>query len=83
MLPIYAKIKKSPTFLCKALNIRWEQTDSNRRPSACKADALNQLSYAPICIFAGAKIIMGFDSAKIFFHYVLAEYNFFYNIRNI
>ena len=22
-------------------------TDSNRRPSACKADALNQLSYAP------------------------------------
>lgn len=27
--------------------ISWEQTDSNRRPSACKADALNQLSYAP------------------------------------
>ena len=25
----------------------WEQTDSNRRPSACKADALNRLSYAP------------------------------------
>ena len=25
----------------------WAQTDSNRRPSACKADALNQLSYAP------------------------------------
>ena len=22
----------------------WELTDSNRRPSACKADALNQLS---------------------------------------
>ena len=25
----------------------WEQRDSNPRPSACKADALNQLSYAP------------------------------------
>lgn len=30
----------------------WEQRESNPRPSACKADALNQLSYAPklICI---------------------------------
>jgi hypothetical protein len=26
----------------------WEHTGSNRGPSACKADALNQLSYAPI-----------------------------------
>ncbi len=26
----------------------WEHTDSNRGPSACKADALNQLSYAPL-----------------------------------
>ena len=26
----------------------WEQRDSNPRPSACKADALNQLSYAPL-----------------------------------
>src|SRR5690606_32773444 len=26
----------------------WEQPDSNQRPSACKADALNQLSYAPL-----------------------------------
>ena len=25
----------------------WELRDSNPRPSACKADALNQLSYAP------------------------------------
>ena len=25
----------------------WAQKDSNLRPSACKADALNQLSYAP------------------------------------
>ncbi len=27
--------------------IKWEHTGSNRGPSACKADALNQLSYAP------------------------------------
>ncbi len=27
--------------------ILWEHTGSNRGPSACKADALNQLSYAP------------------------------------
>ena len=31
---------KKPRF-CEAL---WELTGSNRRPSACKADALNQLS---------------------------------------
>ena len=24
--------------------LKWALTDSNRRPSACKADALNQLS---------------------------------------
>ena len=27
-----------------ALKKKWALTDSNRRPSACKADALNQLS---------------------------------------
>ena len=27
--------------------LQWEQRESNPRPSACKADALNQLSYAP------------------------------------
>ena len=39
-LLIYVKQKKSTnkwTFV-------WALTDSNRRPSACKADALNQLS---------------------------------------
>ena len=29
------------------LFLLWEQRESNPRPSACKADALNQLSYAP------------------------------------
>ena len=32
----------------KPFLIGWEHTGSNRGPSACKADALNQLSYAPI-----------------------------------
>ena len=29
---------------CKGFREEWELTGSNRRPSACKADALNQLS---------------------------------------
>ncbi len=29
---------------CKSSILKWALTDSNRRPSACKADALNQLS---------------------------------------
>ena len=33
--------KSSPT---DCFFVKWELTDSNRRPSACKADALNQLS---------------------------------------
>ena len=37
-------IRKSPLKFEKAW---WEQRESNPRPSACKADALNQLSYAP------------------------------------
>ena len=37
---------KKDVFL-KTSSKLWAQTDSNRRPSACKADALNQLSYAP------------------------------------
>ena len=28
----------------RILEFSWALTDSNRRPSACKADALNQLS---------------------------------------
>ena len=41
----------------------WEQRESNPRPSACKADALNQLSYAPFK-FGIAKIRRFFDSAN-------------------
>ena len=40
----FKSIKKRPlNILLKDLS-SWALTDSNRRPSACKADALNQLS---------------------------------------
>ena len=32
---------------------KWEHMDSNQGPSACKADALNQLSYAPNILMNG------------------------------
>ncbi len=41
------KIKRVPVFAETLSCIVWEHTGSNRGPSACKADALNQLSYAP------------------------------------
>jgi hypothetical protein len=31
-------------FIKQEVKMEWALTDSNRRPSACKADALNQLS---------------------------------------
>ena len=42
------KIKKASTVSVNAF-LLWDQRDSNPRPSACKADALNQLSYDPFC----------------------------------
>ena len=46
----------------------WEHTGSNRGPSACKADALNQLSYAPfICPDA-------IGSANIHEHLILPKF---------
>jgi hypothetical protein len=53
-------------YAAEPLFILWEQTDSNRRPSACKADALNQLSYAPLCKPA-RKVLFGDckDTAKL------------------
>ena len=44
--PCQAKMKKAPQ-KTEVLFLEWEQRESNPRPSACKADALNQLSYAP------------------------------------
>jgi hypothetical protein len=45
----------------------WEHTGSNRGPSACKADALNQLSYAPILkdLCFPASVLLRFGSANI------------------
>ena len=43
----------------------WEQRESNPRPSACKADALNQLSYAPE---TGLQIYGHFSNPQILFH---------------
>ncbi len=47
---IYKLLKiKRVSAVAETLEITlWEHTGSNRGPSACKADALNQLSYAPI-----------------------------------
>ncbi len=38
------KNEKGPNRLEPLTDLKWELTGSNRRPSACKADALNQLS---------------------------------------
>ena len=38
------KQKKDLHFIVSLFKKMWALTDSNRRPSACKADALNQLS---------------------------------------
>ena len=43
----WQKNKKGSSFTETLVVIEWEHTGSNRGPSACKADALNQLSYAP------------------------------------
>ena len=41
----------------------WEQRESNPRPSACKADALNQLSYAPFSfLFVGYCVVFPLQS---------------------
>ena len=42
-----AENKKGLQLLETLGGLVWEHTGSNRGPSACKADALNQLSYAP------------------------------------
>ena len=51
----------------------WKLTDSNRGPSACKADALNQLSYASICLRASFKLVD--KSSRLF-----SNYQFFHSL---
>ena len=43
----------------------WEHRDSNPGPSACKADALNQLSYTPKFLLTSATRCFPIASAKI------------------
>ena len=59
----YSKILKAA--LGAAFSYLWEHTGSNRGPSACKADALNQLSYAPL--FWDGKDMCRCQTAKLFF----------------
>ena len=47
----------------------WEQRESNPRPSACKADALNQLSYAPFLNW-DCKDSIFFTNATIFENFI-------------
>ena len=45
MQTIFTTDIKQKTHYPKIMSLsKWALTDSNRRPSACKADALNQLS---------------------------------------
>ena len=57
-MQIVCKSKRTPNADgLKSFTSLWEHTGSNRGPSACKADALNQLSYAPL--FLGVQIYAG------------------------
>ena len=49
VLLYFYKILKPVNLIINRLifSLSWEQRDSNPRPPACKAGALNQLSYAP------------------------------------
>ena len=53
----------------------WEQRESNPRPSACKADALNQLSYAPETglqiygLFSYLQILFNKNAEKMYISY--------------
>ena len=51
---------------------QWEQRESNPRPSACKADALNQLSYAPE---TGLQIYEQFLYMQVYFQKKLQSYD--------
>ena len=44
MINKFKSIKKRSLNIVERPSPLWALTDSNRRPSACKADALNQLS---------------------------------------
>ena len=51
--------QKKQLHFCNCFFAVWEQRESNPRPSACKADALNQLSYAPFFRFCVRLRVVG------------------------
>ncbi len=51
----------------------WEHTGSNRGPSRCKRDALNQLSYAPIRVWECKNKVCGLTAKK---KYAFSDYSF-------
>ena len=48
--PFEEKLINEKSLSSELERLLWEQRESNPRPSACKADALNQLSYAPFLL---------------------------------
>ena len=54
-------MKKAARCYPNCFFILWEHTGSNRGPSACKADALNQLSYAPyyLTTLSATRFVLG------------------------
>jgi hypothetical protein len=51
----FVKLKKGYKQLSFVTLLVWRHLDSNQGPSACKADALNQLSYASIVLLTGGQ----------------------------
>ena len=56
----------------------WEQRESNPRPSACKADALNQLSYAPFFSFLFQSTLLSFHSFSLYLTKINFEMSLIY-----
>ena len=61
-----SEVRNGKSLAVKLRGFWWEQRESNPRPSACKADALNQLSYAPE---TGLQIYGHFLNLQILFHF--------------
>ena len=59
--------------LHKIMKSLWEHTGSNRGPSRCKRDALNQLSYAPLIVWECKNKVCGLTAKK---NYAFSDYSF-------
>ena len=71
---LHAKKEEVTIFVVTSFSV-WEHRDSNPGPSACKADALNQLSYTPNLMFRNhlpdceCKDRQNFSPTKFFLHF--------------